>query len=87
MTVYAITSADHWVLMTSASTDRRASPLEACPCEPAPPAAIVLTHGHFDDVGALPALVEQWPVPVYAHSAEMPHSHRPLDDRFEDYGG
>jgi glyoxylase-like metal-dependent hydrolase (beta-lactamase superfamily II) len=36
------------------------------------PAAIVLTHGHFDHVGALEALLAVWDVPVYAHVAELP---------------
>ena len=35
------------------------------------PAAIVLTHGHFDHVGALEALLAVWDVPVYAHTAEL----------------
>ncbi|MBU8583379.1 MBL fold metallo-hydrolase [Bacillus paralicheniformis] len=35
--------------------------------------AIVLTHGHFDHVGALEGLLETWPVPVYAHEKEMPY--------------
>ncbi len=37
------------------------------------PAAIVLTHAHFDHVGALASLAEAWDVPVYAHVRELPH--------------
>jgi glyoxylase-like metal-dependent hydrolase (beta-lactamase superfamily II) len=36
------------------------------------PAAIILTHGHFDHVGALEALLAVWDVPVYAHALELP---------------
>jgi len=37
------------------------------------PAAIVLTHGHFDHVGVLEHLAERWDVPIYAHELEHPY--------------
>lgn len=37
------------------------------------PAAIVLTHAHFDHVGALKYLAELWDVPVFAHVLELPY--------------
>jgi glyoxylase-like metal-dependent hydrolase (beta-lactamase superfamily II) len=37
------------------------------------PAAIVLTHGHFDHVGVVETLAEEWDVPVFAHPMEHPY--------------
>jgi glyoxylase-like metal-dependent hydrolase (beta-lactamase superfamily II) len=36
------------------------------------PAAIILTHGHFDHVGSVSALAKEWDVPVYGHKMEIP---------------
>ena len=38
-----------------------------------PPNALVLTHGHFDHVGAAKDLAEEWNVPIYAHPLEFPY--------------
>ncbi|MBA3438252.1 MAG: MBL fold metallo-hydrolase [Pyrinomonadaceae bacterium] len=37
------------------------------------PQAIILTHGHFDHVGALEELATGWDVPIYAHETELPY--------------
>lgn len=37
------------------------------------PAAIILTHGHFDHVGTVQKLCREWDCPVYAHHLEMPY--------------
>jgi len=37
------------------------------------PKCIVLTHGHFDHVGSVRSLAEEWNVPIYAHYLEQPY--------------
>lgn len=37
------------------------------------PAAIVLTHGHFDHIGSALALSSHWHVPLYASKLEFPY--------------
>jgi len=73
--VYAVSNGSDWVLVDaglylSASRIRRWAQAHFGDRKPA---AIVLTHGHFDHVGALKDLLDEWDVPVFAHEPEMPY--------------
>lgn len=73
--VYFVREGRSWVLIDAglrgyAGAIRRAAQGFAGPWRPS---AIVLTHGHFDHVGALPELLDDWRVPVYAHRLERPY--------------
>jgi glyoxylase-like metal-dependent hydrolase (beta-lactamase superfamily II) len=65
-----------WVLIDAGlhgSGERIVHAAEALYGEGTRPAAIVLTHGHFDHVGALRDLALLWDVPIYAHELELPY--------------
>jgi glyoxylase-like metal-dependent hydrolase (beta-lactamase superfamily II) len=69
-------SQNDWVLIDAGmprSTDAILEAAEKLFGENNPPKAIILTHGHFDHVGALLELVERWDVNVFAHELEMPY--------------
>jgi glyoxylase-like metal-dependent hydrolase (beta-lactamase superfamily II) len=68
--------AGNWVLIdtglsTSASTIRDCA--EKRFGKGARPQAIIMTHGHFDHAGSVEHLAQEWDVPVYAHSLELPY--------------
>ena len=58
--------------------------------EDAEPKAIILTHAHFDHIGAILELLEEWDVPVYAHTLELPYltgeKNYPIPDTTVDAG-
>lgn len=69
-------SKDGWVLVDTGmpeSTNAIIEMVEEHFGENSKPKAIILTHGHFDHVGAAVDLVEKWGVKVYAHQAELPY--------------
>lgn len=74
--LYFVGTADQWVLVDAGlprSANRIKKAAQSRFGQAAKPAAIVLTHGHFDHVGSLEDLLQSWDVPVYAHPLELPY--------------
>ena len=74
--VYIIRQGDSWVLVDAGLGGYARKIREVARAyvgSDTPPAAIVLTHGHFDHVGSLKELLTQWEVPVFAHRLERPY--------------
>lgn len=73
--VYMIAENDQWVLVDAGlpGTANRIIKMAHDLFGNKPPAAIILTHGHFDHRGAIDKLLDIWNVPVYVHPMEMPY--------------
>ncbi|WP_404447961.1 MBL fold metallo-hydrolase [Sutcliffiella horikoshii] len=74
--IYIYGNSDGWVLIDTGmpkSAGEILSVVENHLGKGARPKAIILTHGHFDHVGASVELVRHWEVPVYAHELELPY--------------
>ncbi|WP_206611500.1 MBL fold metallo-hydrolase [Falsirhodobacter deserti] len=69
-----IGTSDDWVLVDAGLPGTAGAILSAARRRfgNVPPRAILMTHGHFDHVGALRTLADHWQVPVFAHPQERP---------------
>src|SRR4029077_7182170 len=73
---YLLGTATQWVLVDSGIAGFAALIKRAAEARFGPdtrPAAIVLTHAHFDHAGNADMLALDWDVPVLAHPLELPY--------------
>jgi glyoxylase-like metal-dependent hydrolase (beta-lactamase superfamily II) len=72
---YIVGTPERWILI-DAGTQGNANNIREAVAEhigpDSTPAAIVLTHGHFDHAGSARDLAESWDVEIYAHRLEIP---------------
>lgn len=75
--VYIVGNRDSWIVVDSCAPLNQGPILAAAEelfGKGAKPAALVLTHAHFDHFGSAKALLEHWgDVPVYAHRLDAPY--------------
>ncbi len=74
--LYFIGTGDRWIVVDTGLPGFASHVLKAARNRFGPgsrPAAIVLTHAHFDHAGNAEALATEWSVPVYAHLLERPY--------------
>ena len=71
--VYALGDHSGWCLIDAGLSGSSGRILRWCESQfgDTAPSAILLTHAHFDHVGALETLIATWGVPVYAHPREL----------------
>ena len=65
-----------WVLIDAGMTGSAEQIIRAAEARFGPgsrPSNIILTHGHFDHVGALEILAKRWETPIFAHPMELPY--------------
>jgi glyoxylase-like metal-dependent hydrolase (beta-lactamase superfamily II) len=73
--VFMIRSGSAWALIDTAFPGFERAILAAARVRfgDAPPAAILLTHGHFDHSGSAAALARHWGLPVHVFRDELPY--------------
>lgn len=72
-----------WIVDPGADADRIADLVSA---KGLLPSGIMLTHGHFDHIGGVPALQARFPgLPVYVHPGDVPMLAHPMNQNPPDY--